>query len=105
MKEAVTSRVRTIVIDNTNVMYWEMKTYVQHANKEGYLVILVEPKTPWRLNANILAEKNSHGVSKEVLQKKIKSYKEIVPLFQDPGINADGSRKNRKCVSLSELFL
>ena len=31
-------------------------------------------------------------------------YKEIVPLFQDPGINADGSRKNRKCVSLSELF-
>lgn len=81
MKEAVTSRVRTIVIDNTNVMYWEMKTYVQHANKEGYLVILVEPKTPWRLNANILAEKNSHGVSKEVLQKKIKSYKEIVPLY------------------------
>ena len=81
MKEAVISRVRTIVIDNTNVMYWEMKTYIQTANREGYIVILVEPKTPWRLNAEILAKRNSHGVPRETLQKKVRSYLPTVPLY------------------------
>ena len=106
MKEAVTSRVRTVVIDNTNVMYWEMKTYFQNANKEGYHVILVEPKTPWRLNADILAEKNSHGVSKEVLQKKVRSYNSIVPLYYGWFLSSyDGKRLLDLSKSLLQLCL
>lgn len=106
MKEAVTSRVRTVVIDNTNVMYWEMKSYIQNANREGYLVILVEPKTPWRLNAAILAEKNSHGVPREVLQKKIKSYNSIVPLYYGWFMSSyDGKRLLDLSQSLLKLCL
>ena len=81
MKEAVISRVRTIVIDNTNIMYWEMKPYINTANPEGYIVILAEPKTPWRVNPEILAQKNTHGVPKEVLHKKVKTYNPAVPLY------------------------
>ena len=106
MKEAVISRIRTIVIDNTNVMYWEMKTYIQTANREGYIVILAEPKTPWRLNAAILAEKNSHGVPREALQKKVRSYLPAVPLYFGWFLSSyDGRRLMDQSQNLLKLCL
>ena len=106
MKDAVISRLRTIVIDNTNVMYWEMKPYIQMANQEGYIVILVEPKTPWRLNVEILAQKNSHGVAREVLQKRVKSYNPVVPLYYGWFLSSyDGKRLLDLSSSLLKLCL
>ena len=106
MKGAVTSRVRTIVIDNTNVMYWEMKTYIQTANREGYHVILVEPKTPWRLDATVLAQKNSHRVPKEALQKKVNAYHPAVPLYYGWFLSSyDGRRLTDQSQKLLKLCL
>jgi predicted kinase len=81
MKNAVQNFARTIIIDNTNIQYWEMKNYIQVANQEGYYTIIVEPKTPWRLNPEILSQMNKHGVQKEVLQKKISMFGPAIPLY------------------------
>ena len=106
MKEALTSRTRTVVIDNTNVMYWEMKPYIQFADQEGYFVILVEPKTPWRLNAEVLANKNTHSVPKEALEKKIKVFKPIVPFYYAWFLSSyDGNRLMDVSKNLLKLCL
>ena len=80
-QDAVKSKISKIVIDNTNVMKWEMGPYNKMGRSEGYIVLLVEPKTPWRLDVDILTEKNSHGVSKDILNKKIKMYMPIIPAY------------------------
>ncbi|TRY61482.1 hypothetical protein TCAL_02166 [Tigriopus californicus] len=56
-----------VVIDNTNVQKWEMNFYFSIAKANKYIVILVETKTPWKLDPHELASRNSHGVSEEVL--------------------------------------
>ena len=47
----------------------------------SYNVILMEPETPWKLDPSVLAEKNSHGVSEEVLAKKVAQFKPILSLY------------------------
>ena len=79
--DAVKSKISTIVIDNTNVMKWEIGPYINMGKSEGYIVLLVEPKTPWRLDVDILTEKNHHGVSKDILNKKVKMYMPIIPVY------------------------
>ena len=44
-------------------------------------MIIVEPKTPWKLNAKELAKKNSHEVSFEVIHKRIKKYQHAPGLY------------------------
>lgn len=41
-RESVNNRTSTVVIDNTNVMKWEMQPYLRMAHKGGYVVILVD---------------------------------------------------------------
>lgn len=81
MREAAICRLQTIVVDNTNIRHFEMKPYFQIANSEGYIVLIVEPKTPWRYNPEILSKRNNHAVSLELLQKKLKMYQPVIPLY------------------------
>ena len=46
-----------------------------------YRVIVVEPKTPWRFVPSILAEKNSHNVPGEIIQKRMKKYVQALPIY------------------------
>jgi hypothetical protein len=39
-----------------------------------YRVVIVEPQTPWAFDPRVLAEKNSHGVSVDVLAKRLYDY-------------------------------
>ena len=80
-QSAMDRRVKTIVVDNTNVMRWEMNSYVNAAGKHAYPVILVESKTPWRMDPKELAAKNSHGVPEEVLRNKVKQFELVLPLY------------------------
>ena len=43
--QSITKRCKLVVVDNTNVEYWEMKKYFKLANCHGYRVIIVEPMT------------------------------------------------------------
>jgi len=79
--EAVNNHHRIIIVDNTNVTYWDMKFYFELAKKNQYYVILAEPKTSWRLDPKILAQRNCHGVTASHLSKRVKEYKHIFPRY------------------------
>ena len=46
-----------------------------------YRVIVVEPKTPWKLNLEMLVNKNSHGVDENVIRKRIDRFLPVNPLY------------------------
>ncbi len=39
-----------VIIDNTNVKYWEIKPYVTIASKYNYIVLVIEPRTTHKFN-------------------------------------------------------
>ncbi|KAJ6635678.1 NEDD4-binding protein 2-like 1 [Pseudolycoriella hygida] len=63
-----------IIVDNTNIRIWEMRNYFEIAVRFGYLVKIVEPKTTWSHSAGKLSVKNSHGVSKETIERMMFNY-------------------------------
>jgi predicted kinase len=63
-----------LIIDNTNIEAWEMKPYVEAAQKYGYNVEIIESNTPWRFDADELAKRNKHGVPQEVIEDMIERY-------------------------------
>ena len=95
-----------IVIDNTNVARWEMAHYFQLAEKSQqkiYRVIIIEPQTPWALDPRQLALKNSHGVSEEVLRKKVFAYDVIKPTYYAWFLDrSDSSRLLRESSTILE---
>lgn len=66
-----------IIVDNTNIRIWEMSDYVKIAVECGYLIEIVEPRTPWSQKAGKLAEKNRHGVPKEKIQSMLDNYEKV----------------------------
>lgn len=63
-----------IIIDNTHMKLWEMMPYMKIGVRRGYIVHLLEPNTPWRLDACKLALKNQHRVSREKIQTMLDKY-------------------------------
>ena len=45
-----------------------MEAYCQLASQFRYAVMLLEPTSPWRRNAQTLSEKTTHGVPKDKIQ-------------------------------------
>jgi hypothetical protein len=37
-----------IIVDNTNVKLWEMRSYLTTAKKFDYIVLVIEPNTAWK---------------------------------------------------------
>jgi len=80
-EQAMQDGLSPIVIDNTNLRFWEMKPYVETAQKYGYSVEFAEPD--WhpdlkddkgRWNFDFLKGRNVHDVPDDVLQEMINSY-------------------------------
>nr|CAG4640919.1 EOG090X07J8 [Eulimnadia texana] len=63
--------VSPVIIDNTNLEAWEMKPYVDMGVVNNYRVELLEPETPWRQDARVLAQKNRHGVPREKIRQML----------------------------------
>lgn len=68
---AMTKGITPVVIDNTSTRFYEMKKYVEAAQRYGYKVEFREPETPWAWNADELAKRNTHGVPRDAIQKMI----------------------------------
>lgn len=71
VEEAMEAGMNSIIVDNTNTQRWEAKPYAQLAQKFGYEWKVVEPETTWKKDAQILAEKNVHGVPREAIQRML----------------------------------
>lgn len=65
-----------IFIDNTNTHRWEAKPYVELALFHNYSIAFIEPHTQWWLDRDTdeLARRNTHGVSKQVIQRMIDNW-------------------------------
>jgi len=71
----------TIIVDNTNLRFGDAKRYIDKATAEGYTVVLVEPETPWRYDAEECAVRNVHRVPLETIKKMLVTLVENKPLI------------------------
>ncbi|XP_037932505.1 uncharacterized protein LOC119667287, partial [Teleopsis dalmanni] len=63
-----------IIVDNTNIKLWEMLPYVQTAVRHGYILEIIESRTPWSNSAGKLAMRNVHGVPRDTIQSMLLKY-------------------------------
>ncbi|XP_052812872.1 uncharacterized protein LOC128240317 isoform X2 [Mya arenaria] len=85
-----------VIIDNTNIQRWTMAHYVKLAQTSHYYhIIIVEPETPWRYDPDILAARNSHGVTKDIIAKKLQSLRDnkCLPYYYGWFISQPGSQR------------
>ncbi|XP_012581592.1 PREDICTED: 2',3'-cyclic-nucleotide 3'-phosphodiesterase isoform X2 [Condylura cristata] len=74
--------VRVLVLDDTNHERERLEQLFEMADQYQYQVVMVEPKTAWRLDCAQLKEKNQWQLSADDLKKlKPGLEKEILPLF------------------------
>ncbi|XP_017271829.1 NEDD4-binding protein 2-like 2 [Kryptolebias marmoratus] len=78
-----------IIIDNTNLQYWEMKPYVKMALERGYKVDFCEPDTSWKFDPYELEKRNKHGVPHEKIAQMMDRFSspisiDIVMNSQEP---------------------
>jgi len=56
------------IIDNTNTQHWEYEKYVEAAKDNGFMVQIIS--VDWkREDIPLYAERNSHGVPEEAIQR------------------------------------
>lgn len=95
-KLAINSGITPVIVDNTNVMISQMKSYVDYANDAGYEILIQEPDSPhWKEYrgylahkyanrdkisefAQILADKNTHGVPVNTIEKMLAQWQHNV---------------------------
>ncbi|KAL5005692.1 hypothetical protein ScPMuIL_016850 [Solemya velum] len=80
-----------IVIDNTNIRRWEMKKYLELARSYNYIVIMVVPRTDWKMDPNECARRNVHDVPAEIIQRKINDFEDAVPIYYAWFLNENSS--------------
>nr|XP_022905574.1 NEDD4-binding protein 2 isoform X1 [Onthophagus taurus] len=67
-----------VIIDNTNLVAWEMKVYCLMAVEYGYIIEILEPNTDWACDPSILAKKNKHNVPKDKIIKMLNKYDQSI---------------------------
>lgn len=72
--EALLKGVSPVIVDNTNTQLWEMEPYVREGVKNGYIIEIVEPPTPWAKNANVLATRNTHKVDLMKIRRMLERF-------------------------------
>lgn len=71
---AMIKGVSPVIIDNTNVELWEMKRYISEGVKNGYIIEVVEPSTPWAKNPKHLFKNSMHYVPLHSIIRKLEIY-------------------------------
>lgn len=90
-QDACRKSLSPVVIDNTNVLFWEIKPYIEIANQNGYLVILSEPRTEWKFDVNKLVQKTRHSVPRETIERRLHEFHPILPFYFGLFLNDEGS--------------
>lgn len=70
-KVAVERQITPIIIDNTNLTEEERLSYVRLAQISNYEVVLREPPTSWKDDAEECFKRNSHGVPLESIKRML----------------------------------
>jgi 2',3'-cyclic-nucleotide 3'-phosphodiesterase len=84
--------VDNVVIDNTNIKFSDFSEYIRFAKEFNYRVVLAEPNTPWRFNAEECSYRNTHNVPLEVCQKMLDRWETsyvIKLMIEDMGLRCE----------------
>jgi len=81
-----------IVIDNTNVQKFEIYPYIKLANRYRYSVLVLETQTPWAKDPEELARRNTHGVAREMIAKKVNQWQQLSPWYYGWFLHLSDSR-------------
>ncbi|CAF4644527.1 unnamed protein product [Rotaria socialis] len=90
-EEACKNNVLAVIVDNTNIRTDECKHYFQKASNYGYVVIIVEPRTDWKRDANTLMNRNVHQVPIEVIEGRLRQYNPLIPFYFGLFLNQEQS--------------
>ncbi|PNF30667.1 hypothetical protein B7P43_G06102 [Cryptotermes secundus] len=71
VRAAAEHKLSPIFVDNTNTEIWEMQPYAEIAVRNGYILELLEPSTPWRYQESQLARRNVHGVTRKQIENML----------------------------------
>lgn len=82
-----------VIIDNTNIKWWEIRPYVVIAAEFCYTVVIVEPQTWWKFIPEELAARNKRKIDVVILESKVKAFKNIIPLYYGWFLNRKDSRR------------
>lgn len=52
--DACQNEISPIVVDNTNIKYWELKPYIDIGRKFNYLILIIEPRTAHKFDVEKL---------------------------------------------------
>lgn len=66
--DALKKGISPIVIDNTNVSFYEFRPYVEMAQSYGYEISFQESDAPWKFDVEELTRRNTHQVPAERIQ-------------------------------------
>lgn len=94
---SMTEGVSPVIIDNTNIKASEAKKYVMAALELGYAnenIEFVEVGTAG-LTAEVLANRNTHGVPLETIERMIKSMNSVGPLTVESVVKAKDMYKKK----------
>lgn len=80
VKRAVQREVTPVIIDNTNIEVWEMKTYIKLAVINGYWIEILEPTSAWAWEGSECAKKNIHKVPYDSIMKMFGLYEHHITI-------------------------
>jgi predicted kinase len=103
-KASMYEGISPVIIDNTNIKANEAKNYVEAALKMGYddkNITFVEVGTGGQ-TAEVLAERNTHGVPLDKIKSMMESYKSVGPLTVKKVLEAKSRYKPSK-IAMVEL--
>ena len=78
MNNAVKNKLSPIIVDNTNLKGYEFKYYAAIGFQNNYKVELMEPNTPWKYKASMLAAKNVHGVPLSKIKRSLVDFEQNI---------------------------
>jgi predicted kinase len=106
-KKSMEMGVSPVIIDNTNIKAWEPKAYVEHALSLGYddkNINFIDVGDGGQ-TAEVLAQRNTHGVPLDKIKQMIASHKSVGELTVEKVIDAKMKGGSTNKVSYSAVVL
>lgn len=63
-----------VIVDNTNIQFWECLNYVEYSLRNWYTVLFREPTTAWKNDIEQLLARNTHGVPKAAIERMLQHW-------------------------------
>ena len=98
-KKSMEEGISPVIIDNTNIKANEAKKYVMAGLELGYEVV-VEDVGAGGCTAEVLAERNTHGVPLETIERMMASHKGVGELTVKKIVESKDMNKKKKLASV-----